>query len=42
MTKTYNAGTRVEGGYYFNLDDWSMTSGVPPSTGAAKDMGLVQ
>src|SRR5690606_17276156 len=24
------------------LDDWAMTSGVPPSTGAAKDIGLVQ
>ena len=24
------------------LDDWSMTSGAPPSTGAAKDIGLVQ
>jgi hypothetical protein len=31
MTKTYNAGTKVEGGYYVNLDDWSMT--VAPKEG---------
>jgi hypothetical protein len=31
MTKTYDAGTKVEGGFYFNLDDWTMT--VAPAEG---------
>jgi hypothetical protein len=31
MTRTYNAGNKVEGGFYFNLDDWTMT--VAPREG---------